>query len=132
WSGALVGFMALLVFILAGSGAPELRQSMMASIWAWPLQIATATAAITAFVALWRRRFRVARFAAIIQTTLILWGWALAQFPNLILPALSIQPAAAPPATLRLVMIALVIGAVILLPSFVYLLRTFKTDTTPA
>jgi cytochrome bd ubiquinol oxidase subunit II len=130
WSGALVALMALIVFVLARSGAPELRQRMIQSGWTWPLQTTTAIAAGIGYVALWMRRFGVARFAVIVQSTLILWGWALAQFPNIIMPDLSIQGTAAPPTTLRLLVLALSAGAVILLPSFVYLLRIFKKDTT--
>jgi len=129
WSGALVGVMAIIVFVLARNGAPELRQRMIHSGWTWPLQTATAIAALVVYVALWTRRFRLARFAVIAQSTLILWGWALAQFPNLIMPDISIHDSAAPSTTLRLLVLALGAGAVILLPSFVYLLRIFKTDT---
>jgi cytochrome d ubiquinol oxidase subunit II len=127
WSGALVGAMALVVFVLSETGAPALRRAMLESAWLWPLQIMTAIAATVAFVALWKRRFALARLAAIFQATLILWGWAMAQFPNLIMPDVSIRAAAAPFATLTLLAVALTAGAVILLPSFVYLLRVFKT-----
>ena len=122
--------MAIIVFVLARTGAPELRQRMIQSAWVWPLQTTTAIAAAVGYVALWVRRFLVARYAVIVQSTLIVWGWALAQFPNIIMPDLSIQDTAAPPTTLRLLVLALAAGAVILLPSFVYLLRIFKKDAT--
>jgi cytochrome bd ubiquinol oxidase subunit II len=128
WSGGLVALMAVIVFVLAGSGAPVLRQTMLASPWIWPLQFTTAIAAAVAYVSLWKRRFRVARLAVIVQASLILWGWALAQFPHLIMPDVSIQEVAAPLATLRLLAVALAAGALVLLPSFVYLLRVFKAD----
>jgi cytochrome d ubiquinol oxidase subunit II len=119
--------MALTVFLLAESGAPELREQMVRSPWTWPLQIVTAMAAAATYVALWKRRFLIARFAVIVQASLILWGWALAQFPNLIMPNVTLQETAAPFATMRLLAVALVAGAVVLLPSFVYLLRVFKS-----
>ena len=127
-SGAAVALMALLVFVLSGDGAPELRQRMTASGWTLPLQLSTAIAAAIALFALGKRRFHLARLAAIVQSSLILWGWALAQFPNLIMPDVSIQSAAAPFATLRLMVIALTVGGALLLPSFVYLLATFKSQ----
>ena len=127
WAGVFAGFMALVVFLLAEHGAPALREQMVQSSWTWPLQAITAIAAIGAYVALWKRRFLMARLAAIVQASLILWGWAMAQFPNLIMPHITIQETAAPFATLRLLAIALVAGAVVLLPSFVYLLRIFKS-----
>jgi cytochrome d ubiquinol oxidase subunit II len=132
WSGALVGLMALLVFVLAGNGAPELRQRMTESNWTRPLQITTAIAAMLAYFALWKCRFRLARLAVIAQATLILWGWAMAQFPNLVMPDLSLHDTAAPSSTLRLLAMALAAGALILLPSFIYLLRIFKSDVSHA
>src|SRR5919206_42675 len=56
----------------------------------------------------------------------ILWGWAVPQSPYLAPPDLTIARAAAPPATLRLTLIALGLGIVVLLPSLVYLFRVFK------
>ena len=126
WSGGLVGLMALVVFLLAGNGAPELRRRMSESIWTQPLQVTTAVAAAVAYFALWTHRFRLARLAVIAQSTLILWGWAIAQFPNLIMPDVSIYDTAAPTATLTLLSAALAGGVLILLPSFAYLLRIFK------
>jgi cytochrome bd ubiquinol oxidase subunit II len=60
------------------------------------------------------------------QVSLIVWGWALAQYPYLVPPDLTIRGAAAPQATLRLILVALGLGAVVLLPSLVYLFRVFK------
>jgi cytochrome bd ubiquinol oxidase subunit II len=54
------------------------------------------------------------------------WGWAVAQYPYLVPPDLTVA-AAAPAATLRLVLQAMGLGAVVLLPSLVYLFRVFKT-----
>lgn len=126
-SGAAVVLMALVVLALSESGAPELRQQLIHGGWALPLQVSAAAAMGVAGLALWKRRFRVARAAAILQSSLIFWGWALAQSPNLVMPDLSIQTAAAPFATLRLLAVALLLGGAVLIPSFVYLLATFKS-----
>ena len=127
WSGALVALMAVIVYVLAGSGAPELRRSMILSRWTGTIQASTAIVAAIAYVALWRRKYQLARVGVVVQSTLVLWGWAIPQFPNMIMPNLSIYEAAAPPSTLRLLVIALIAGTLILVPSFVYLLRIFKT-----
>ncbi|HZS08232.1 MAG TPA: cytochrome d ubiquinol oxidase subunit II [Blastocatellia bacterium] len=123
----VVGVMALVVFLLSATGAPRVRRGLGASWWTWPLQIATAVMAVGAITSLWTRRFRLARFCAAAQTTLILWGWAAAQFPYLVEPDLTIHNAAAPDITMRLVLIALVAGAFLLFPSFYYLFRVFKS-----
>jgi cytochrome d ubiquinol oxidase subunit II len=90
------------------------------------LHVVTAAAAVTAIWALWRRHYRVARVAAVGQVALILWGWALTQYPYLIPPDLTIRSAAAPRVTLVLVLWVLAAGGLVLFPSLIYLFRVFK------
>ncbi len=125
-SGVGLFLAALLALLLALDGAPRVRDGLIFAAWAVPLHLLTAAAAITALGALWARRWRVARVAAAAQVSLILWGWALSQYPYILPPDLSIAGAAAPAVTLRLVLAALVAGAVLLLPSLYYLFRIFK------
>jgi cytochrome d ubiquinol oxidase subunit II len=126
-AGAL--FLAALAALgLAMFGAPLMRHGLTTAPWAPALHLATAVAAVTAIGALWRRRFRLARLAAAAQVLLILWGWALAQYPYLIPPDLTIRDAAAPRVTLVLVLWALVAGGLVLFPSLIYLLRVFKRE----
>jgi cytochrome d ubiquinol oxidase subunit II len=94
--------------------------------WAPVLLAWTSLFAIVALVALWLRRFELARLAAVGQVTLILVGWGVAQYPNLITPDVTISTAAAPVSTLRLLVIALGFGAMLLLPSLAYLFYIFK------
>ena len=63
-----------------------------------------------------------------IQVTLILLGWAFAQFPYLVEPDLPITSAAAPQITLQLLLGALAAGAILLFPSYYYLIRVFKAE----
>lgn len=127
---ALAVFIAAFsVLVLSHGAAPLVRHGLTSSPWAVPLHLLTAAAAITAIAALWTRRYRVARVAAAAQVSLILWGWILAQYPYLLPPAYTIADSAAPPATLRLVLITLGIGALVLLPSLYYLFRVFKAET---
>ena len=126
---------ALAVFVcafgalgLAGTLAPRMRSGLTVSPWAIPLHALTAASAITAIAGLWTRRYRMARAAAAAQVSLILWGWAAAQFPYLVPPGIAIGDAA-PRRTLVLVLIALAFGAVVLMPSLAYLYRVFKRKT---
>ncbi len=123
---AAVAALALIVFVLSKAGAPAIRQRLIASSWTWPVQVATAVSASGAWYGIWTRRFELARICAILQVTFIFWGWALAQYPFLVLPTLTIANAAAPSQTLQLLVIAVLAGAVVLLPSFYYLFRIFK------
>src|SRR5260370_40045285 len=112
------------------NGAPGVRDGLIFAAWALPLHLLPAAAAVTALAALWVRRWRVARVAAVTQVSLILWGWALSQYPYILPPDLSIAGAAAPPATLRLVLGALALGAGVLLPAPYYLVAVFKRPDT--
>ena len=126
WSGVFLGVAAVVVLVLAGDAAPVMRRGLMHAPWAAPLHLATAASTGTALAALGGRRWRVARAAAVVEVTLLLWGWGLGQLPYLLPPDLTVVAAAAPSATLDLVLGALLVGALVLIPSLVYLFRVFK------
>ena len=107
-----------------------MRAGISRSWWALALHLGTAVVAVGAFYALWIRRYRVARVCAAAQVTLILVGWALAQFPYLVEPGMTIYSAAAPRTTLQLLIIALAAGVVVLFPSYYYLFRIFKGEAS--
>ncbi|MBA2744320.1 MAG: cytochrome d ubiquinol oxidase subunit II [Chthoniobacterales bacterium] len=127
WSGGLLAPIALLVFITSKTGAPAMYHGLT-QWWAPLLMGATVCFGIAAMVSLWFRRFAFARIAAIGEVTLILCGWSLAQYPKLITPDITIFNAAAPPITLRLLIYALFLGAILLFPSLFFLFRIFKTE----
>jgi cytochrome d ubiquinol oxidase subunit II len=128
-AAAAVFVIAFGVLIVARLTAPPRVAPPLAALtarwWALPLHVLTALAAVGAIWALVARRWRLARVAAAAQVTLILWGWALAQYPYLIPPELAITDAAAPRRTLVLALWALAIGAAVLLPSLAYLFGIF-------
>ena len=130
-AGGVVGLLALTVFVLAKTGAPTVRAGISRTGWALGLHFFTAIFATGAFVTLWTRRYRVARVCAAAQVTLILLGWAFAQFPHLVEPDLTITSAAAPQITLELLLAALAAGALLLFPSYYYLFRIFKAASPP-
>ncbi len=124
-----VAVIALIAFLLAGDGAPRVRAALSERRWSWPFHALTGAAAVTAIVALATRRFHLARVAVAAQTVLILVGWALAQYPYLVVPDVTVHAAAASPRTQRLLLIVLAAGAPVLLPSLWLLYRVFKTET---
>jgi len=89
------------------------------------VQVVTAVFAVTALWALWTRRYQVARVSAAAQAISILWGWAFAQFPDIVPGSLSIKAAAAPRVTLELLAIGLGAGALLLVPALRYLFKLF-------
>jgi len=124
-AGAVVFVLAFGALALAQREVPQIRTGLTTAPWGLALHALTGAAAITALVSLWRRKYRVARLSAAAQVSLILWGWALAQYPFVIPPTLTIRQAAAPGVTLKLLLVGLAIGSAVLIPSLVYLLRTF-------
>jgi cytochrome d ubiquinol oxidase subunit II len=98
--------------------------------WAPLLLAGTSLMSGVALVAPWRRKFALARMAALSQVTLILAGWCLAQYPNLVTPDLTVSNAHAPEITLRLLVLALGAGAIVLLPSLAFLFHLFKGQET--
>jgi cytochrome bd ubiquinol oxidase subunit II len=125
WAETALIPLAIIVFTTSKHGAPLMFHGLI-NWWAPLLLGWTALSAITATLALWSRRFYLARIAAVAQVTFILVGWGLAQFPHLVTPDVTIQNAVAPESTLRLLLLALGAGAVVLLPSLFYLFQIFK------
>ena len=80
-----------------------------------------------ALYALWRRRYRLARVACGIEVSLILWLWAVGQFPYLIPSTITVRAAAAPAATLEAMLWVIGAGVVLLIPSLAYLLQLFSS-----
>ncbi|MBA2565428.1 MAG: cytochrome d ubiquinol oxidase subunit II [Gemmatimonadetes bacterium] len=124
-----VGVLAFASLVLSAAGAPLIHQGLTGRLWSIPFQALTGAAAVGAIAALWVRRYTAARALAIIQVTLILWGWGAAQFPHLVVPDLTFPGTAAPASVLRVLLVALAVGAALLMPSLWYLFRIFKSGS---
>ncbi len=129
WSGLALNPIAVVVFLTSKTGAPAMYEGL--TRWWAPLLLAwTCVFALAAIVALWLRRFSLGRIAAVGQVTIILVGWSLAQYPNLVTPDITVANGAAPEVTLRLLILALGAGAIALLPSLAFLFHIFKGKQT--
>ncbi|HUR94480.1 MAG TPA: cytochrome d ubiquinol oxidase subunit II [Gemmatimonadales bacterium] len=126
WSGLAVFASAFGALLIAPEQAPLVGVGLLASTWSLPFHLATGVAALAALAALWGRRYHLARVAVGAQVSLIIWGWAIAQYPFLVPPDFTIDGVAAPAVTLRLVLITLGLGIVVLVPSLLYMFRVFK------
>ncbi len=76
--------------------------------------------------AVFNRRYRLAQWCAAGEITLLLIGWALAQSPYIAYPDHTLQSSAAPVATIKFLLMSLIPGLAVLLPSLVLLFRVFK------
>jgi len=91
-----------------------------------PLVVLSALAGIVALVLIFLRRFVLARVAAGLAVTAVIWGWALAQYPYLLRSRLTIAAAAATHSILLATLVSLLVGAVLLAPSLAWLYVIFQ------
>ncbi|HWO92453.1 MAG TPA: cytochrome d ubiquinol oxidase subunit II, partial [Methylomirabilota bacterium] len=80
----------------------------------------------------WRLHPRVTRIAVAAQVTLVLWAWAVGQWPYLVPPDLTIADAAAPVAVLSAWLVVIAVGMVLVIPSLGVLFRVFKARNPAA
>lgn len=125
-AGFIVALTGGVTWALAYRGAPLLSSGLMQYWWALRLQTVTGLAAVGAIVALWRRKFLIARALAVAECGLIVLGYGAALFPWLVVPQFDIGNSSAPVRTHELVLAAIGAGACLLLPSLYYLFRIFK------
>jgi cytochrome d ubiquinol oxidase subunit II len=123
-TGAIVGAAVLGGIAVLRSDAPALFHGLTHR--ALPLVIASALAGAGSLALLATRRYLLVRAAAALAVTAVLWGWALAQYPHLLLPDVSYARAAASAPVLTATLTVSAIGAVLLLPSLGWLLSLFQ------
>jgi cytochrome bd ubiquinol oxidase subunit II len=127
-SGVAVFVCAAAVAGFSWRHAPLIFHGLTARPFSMPLHVVTAACAVTAFLALFGRRYRLARSAAALQVALIVAGWGLSQYPYLVVPQVTLASASAPRATQVLLLVALAAGALTLFPSLYLLFRVFKGE----
>lgn len=124
-AGGAVFLAALAVLLLAREGAPRVWGGLIHEPFALAVHGVTAVAAVATFALLWRRRFAWARVTAAAQAGFIVLGWAASQYPYLVVPDITLQAAAVSPNVQQLLIVAIAVGAAIVVPSIVLLLRIF-------
>jgi len=118
-SGVVAGGVVLGGIAVLHADAPELFDGLTGR--GRPLVAASAVAGLVSLGCVWRRRFVAARLSAAAAVTAVLWGWAAGQYPYVLEGELTIRQAAADPVALRAVLLALAVGAVLVIPSLVAL-----------
>ena len=125
---AVMAILSAGVLLLSRGGAPDFYRSLTGGRWSAVLVAAEVVATVGAAASLARHAYPVARTCAAAQVTVLLGGWGLAQYPFLVRPELTIPAAAASPATLRPLLVALAAGGALLFPAIYLLLRLFKKE----
>jgi cytochrome bd ubiquinol oxidase subunit II len=87
------------------------------------LVVISVLAGVAVLVLLILDRTRLVRPLAVLAVAAVVWGWAVAQYPYLLPPRLTIADAAAPGATEATELVVVAIIVVLVVPSFVLLFR---------
>jgi cytochrome bd ubiquinol oxidase subunit II len=123
-TAALTGATGAAGLFVLRADAPQLYAGLTGR--ALPVVVLSVVAGLTALGLLVTRRFVAARAASGLAVTAILVGWAVAQYPYVLVPEVTIEEAARGRATLVAMLVALVVGATVLLPALTYLYVLFQ------
>lgn len=123
-AGALTAVFGVLGLLQAPSEAPVLWHGMLDH--AIVLIIATMLIGVGVAVALWTRRYQLARILIIAETAFLLGTWGVSQLPYLIPPDVTVTGAASSQSTMLTLLVGLIIALIIVIPSFWLLFYVFK------
>lgn len=124
----VAGVLAFVCLGLSLQGAPVVWAGLATQPWSLPFQLLVGLLAFGAGGAMWTRRYAVARWLAASHVATVVVGWGAAQYPYLIPPDLTVHNAAAPADVLVPVLAVVGTGAVLLVPSYLYLFKVFKAE----
>ena len=122
-SGALTLVLSLVAPAVAATAAPAVWHGLIRS--ALPVVIIGLAAGALSLLAMWLRRYVLARGAALLNGAALLWGWFVIQDPHLIGHRLTIHSAAAPHAALAAIAIAGGVVLLLVLPAIYLLFAVF-------
>ena len=120
-TGLVAGVLALAALLVVRDDAGRIWDGLTDG-WGLVALGASALAGVSTLLLVRLGRYQLARGAAALAVAAIIAGWAIAQSPDL-LPGLTIDRAAAGHATLVALLVAIVGGALILIPSLGLLFR---------
>lgn len=127
-TGVVLGGLSLAGLLVLRADAAPLYAELTGGA-GLPLLALSVVAGVVSLVLLWWRRYLVVRLTAALAVVGLLWGWAAAQVPEL-LPGVTVEQAAATPTVLLATLIALAVGATLLVPSLWWLFATFQAAKT--
>ncbi len=131
WGMALAMLSGLAVFALSWWGVAPLAGAFLSHPWSLACMGLASVLAVPIWRGLPQRQPRTLRALVSAQVGCVLVGWFLIQLPMLLPmatgPGLTLENAAAPDATLRAMLVALVCGSLLIFPALYFLFRVFKS-----
>jgi cytochrome d ubiquinol oxidase subunit II len=115
-AGVLTGALAAITFAELSRSAPHVYAGLTGR--ALPLVAISVAAGVAVLGMIWLRWYPGLRPAAAIAVVTVVWGWGLAQYPELLPGALSLAAGSAPPAALLAELVIAAIAFVIVGPAF--------------
>ncbi|WP_193610836.1 cytochrome d ubiquinol oxidase subunit II [Nocardioides lijunqiniae] len=124
--GVVTGAVVFAALVPLTRDAPTLTDGLAGR--AAPLVVLSAVAGVATLVLLLRRRPAPARVTALAAVAAVVLGWGVAQYPYLLVDEITIADAAGAPATLRALLVAVVLAGVIVVPALTYLFRLTQSE----
>lgn len=124
-----VGAVSMSGIAIVALDAPGIAAALVGR--AGPVVGFSALGGLGSLVLLLRRRYVLARGWAAAAVGGVLWGWAVAQYPYLLGGHLTVAEAAAGDTTLTVLLVGLLIGAALVIPSLIWLHVLFQRDARP-
>jgi len=120
-AGVVAGALAAAGLVVVREDARPLFDGLTGD--ALPLVVLSGVAGVAALVLIWIGRLGLTRIAAAIAVAAVAGGWVIAQHPYLLPGQITVGEAAAPRSTLVALLVGGGIGALILVPSLIWLFR---------
>lgn len=127
-SGAVMGPLGIAAMLVIRSDARPLFDGLLSGA-GLVCVIVSSLAGVATLWLVWTERFGLARAPAALAVTGVILGWVFAQDPYILPGELTLEQAAASDATLSSLLVATGVGAIILVPSLVYLYRLVLRGT---
>ncbi len=124
--GLATGAVVFAALVPITRDAPTLSEGLTGR--AAPLIIVSALAGVATLALLVRRRYASARLTAVAAVGAVVSGWGVGQYPWLLVDEVTITEAAGAPATLRALLVAVALAAVLVLPALAYLFRLTQSE----
>jgi cytochrome d ubiquinol oxidase subunit II len=125
--GVITGVTALIGIAVLHADAPLLYNGL--THHGLPLVVLSAVFGALSLVLLLRGNHIAVRITAALAVVSVLWAWGVAQYPDILSGTVTVNAAAAPQATLVVLVITLAVGTALLIPSLLLLYGFQATPT---
>jgi cytochrome d ubiquinol oxidase subunit II len=129
-TAATTGAVGVIGVLVLRSDAPLLFDGLIGR--ALPVLVVSGLAGVVSIALLLVRSYGLARITSSVAVATILIGWAVGQYPYLLLPYLTIEEAAGSRPTLVAMTVVLLVGSLFLAPALVYMYVLFSRPERPA